>query len=98
MKRTYLIILIDTGILRFDESYGENVKNNNSIRLGEEPTNLSKEIMIILKMPVPSLTILQTITIQNAIRIGPAIYKCKTNLCRCGQTMSRIHGNFYYSA
>lgn len=85
MKRTYLIILIDTEILRFDESYGENVKNNDSIRLGKEPANFSKEMMTILKMPVPPLTILQSITVQNAIRIGPAIYKCKTNLCRCRQ-------------
>lgn len=85
MNRTYLIILIDTEILRFDESYGENVKNNDIIRLGEEPTNLSKEMMTVLKIPVPPLTILESITVRNAIRIGTAIYKCKTNLCRCGQ-------------
>lgn len=83
MKRTDLIILIDTEILQFDESYGENLKNNDSIRLGEEPKNLSKEMMTILKIPVPPLTILESITVQNAIRIGPAIYKCKMNLCRC---------------
>lgn len=85
MKMTYLIILINTEILRFDERYGENVKNNDIIRLGEEPTNLSKEMMTILKIPVPPLTILESITVQNAIRIGPAIYKYKANLCRCGQ-------------
>lgn len=98
MKRTNLIILINTEILRFDESYGENIKNNDIIRLGEEPTNLSKEIITILKIPEPPLTILESITVQNAIRIGPAIYKCKANLCRCGQQLSRIHGKFYYSA
>lgn len=48
MKRTYLIIVIDTSIHRFDE----NVKNNVSIRFGEEPTNLSKVIMTILKIPL----------------------------------------------